>query len=390
MEGQRAHLRAPDRDGDLGRADLRGLATRREGDGHALHVLGRALGQPLLVEGVGLLPRAAGGQLDVRADAAGPAFQRGRPVPQRPHQPVLDPGEVLRDHQLGDRGGPVGRLVDHPVRAGHAHRAWPRPRPRPRRLRHPPTLASRVGSSLLISADPGVRRQGAGPGLVPGVLGRTGNAAGAAGPSRYATNIRLGTPAVRVRCASAVIRPRRAPRAGARRARSTRSAKARRRSAGMAAQSRNQERTPHAATGPPDAACPASARPPAGPPPARTRACPPRTPRSRRPGPAASRCAAASCRVEQVRVAQGGVAAEPADRRHQVDGVAEHGDRARRPGRQRGGGPEGDGVAGLRVGLGQRAPQRRVPARDQHVHRDPQRLVVEGQQVRRQQRRRGR
>ena len=140
VERQRAHLRAPHGHGDLGRADLGGLAARGERDVDALHVVGRALREPLLVERVGLLPGPAGGELDAGTDAGGPAFQRGGPVAQRTHQPVLHLREVLRDHQLGDGGRPVGGLVDDPVRAGHAHGAPSRLDLDGGRLRHPPTL----------------------------------------------------------------------------------------------------------------------------------------------------------------------------------------------------------------------------------------------------------
>ena len=55
VEGQGAHVRAPDRHRDLGRADLVGGPAGREGDLDALEVVGRALGHPLLVERVGFL-----------------------------------------------------------------------------------------------------------------------------------------------------------------------------------------------------------------------------------------------------------------------------------------------------------------------------------------------
>ena len=105
---------------DLGRADLLGGPPGREGDLHRLEVVGRALGHPLLVERVGVPVHPPGRQLHALAYAGRPALQRGRPVAERAHQPVLDDREVLRDHQLGHLGRGVGRLVDHPVRAGHA------------------------------------------------------------------------------------------------------------------------------------------------------------------------------------------------------------------------------------------------------------------------------
>jgi hypothetical protein len=55
---------------------------------------------------------------------------------------------------------------------GAAHPAHRRPS-----LDHAAMLVSRAGNPLRISADPGVRRQGAGPRLVPGCTQRAGNAA---------------------------------------------------------------------------------------------------------------------------------------------------------------------------------------------------------------------
>ncbi len=90
--------------------------ARREQDASALDVVGRAPHHPLLVERVAVAV-GAGRHHHSLAYALGPALEGDRTVPQCPHQPVLDGDVVLGDHQLGDLGGEVGRLVDHPVRA---------------------------------------------------------------------------------------------------------------------------------------------------------------------------------------------------------------------------------------------------------------------------------
>jgi hypothetical protein len=118
VEGQRAHLRAPADDRDLGRADLVGVAPRGELDPGCLEVVRRSPGNALLVEGVALLT-GAGGQLDPRMDALRPALERRRPLAQRAHDSVLD-CQVILDHlELGDLGRPLGRREDHPVRTRH-------------------------------------------------------------------------------------------------------------------------------------------------------------------------------------------------------------------------------------------------------------------------------
>ena len=125
VEGQRAHVRAPHRHRDLGRADLLGGAPGREGDLHRLQVVGSPLGHPLLVERVGVAVLRTGGEPHALPHPGGPPLQRRRAVAQRPHEPVLHGREVLRHHQLGDLGRLVGGLVDHPVGARHAHRPVP-------------------------------------------------------------------------------------------------------------------------------------------------------------------------------------------------------------------------------------------------------------------------
>ena len=120
VEGQRAHVGAPHRHRDLGRADLVGGAAGREGDGRRLEVVGSPLGHPLLVERVGVAVLRPGRELHPRTYAGRPPLQRRRSVPQRAHQAVLDAREVLRDHQLGDLAGRVRRLVDHAIGRGDA------------------------------------------------------------------------------------------------------------------------------------------------------------------------------------------------------------------------------------------------------------------------------
>ena len=89
-----------------------------------------------------------------RRAGARPARRRDRDGPRRPPR-----GHRRRGRR--DRVGPDG--------LGHrsAHRG----------LRRDATLVSRVVGSGPVSVDPGARWQGAGPSLIPGVFGRTGNAA---------------------------------------------------------------------------------------------------------------------------------------------------------------------------------------------------------------------
>ena len=160
VEHQRAHVRAPHRHRDLGRADLVGRPAGGEGDLDRLEVVGSALGHPLLVERVGVLVGASGRQRHALAYAGGPALQRRRPVPERTHQPVLDAREVLGDHQLGDLAGAFGRLVDHPVRAGHPDAALARLDLDRGCLGHATTLAATGGPSCSARIQGRSRRRG--------------------------------------------------------------------------------------------------------------------------------------------------------------------------------------------------------------------------------------
>ena len=119
MERDRAHLCRPADDGDLRRADLVRVATRRELDPRRLQVVRRALRDALLEEGVAaaLLAR---GEHDARVHALRPALERRRPPVERAHDAVLDGEVVLDDVELGDGGGALGLGEDHAVGARHA------------------------------------------------------------------------------------------------------------------------------------------------------------------------------------------------------------------------------------------------------------------------------
>ena len=123
VEGDRAHLGAPDGDRDLGGADLLGGAAGGEGDLGGLEIGRRPLGDPLLVERVRLLAGAAGREGDAGEHARRPSLERGRTISERAHQPLTDGREEGGHHQLGDLGRRVGRRVDHPVGAGDPDRA---------------------------------------------------------------------------------------------------------------------------------------------------------------------------------------------------------------------------------------------------------------------------
>ena len=79
VEGDRAHLRRPADDGDLGRADLVGVAAGGELDPRGLEVVGRALRHALLEERVAAA-LLAGREHDARVHALRPALERRRPV----------------------------------------------------------------------------------------------------------------------------------------------------------------------------------------------------------------------------------------------------------------------------------------------------------------------
>ncbi|OLT03846.1 hypothetical protein BJF90_04195 [Pseudonocardia sp. CNS-004] len=78
-----------------------------------------------------------------------------------------------------------------------------------------------------------------------------------------------------------------------------------------------------------------------------------------------------------MRVPQRGVATEPADRRHHVDGVAEDRHGAAHPAGHRRRSAERDGAAALRIGVGEGAAQARVPAGHDHVDHGAQGVWVE-------------
>ena len=120
VEGDRAHLRGPGDDGDLGGADLVGDAARGERDPRGLHVLGRPARDPLLKEGVAaaLLARR---QDDARVHALRPALERRRPPRERAHDPVVDREVVPDDVELGDRRRALGAREDHAVGTRDAH-----------------------------------------------------------------------------------------------------------------------------------------------------------------------------------------------------------------------------------------------------------------------------
>ena len=144
VEGQRTHLRGPDQIGRLGRAQLVGRAAAGERDLHGLDEVGRTLGQPLLIEAVGVAVLRPDGQPHALTPAVRPALHRRRSLADRPHQRVAHAGEVLAHLQLGDRRSPVGGLVDDPVRAGHPNLALAHADLCCRSLGHRPTV---VGGS---------------------------------------------------------------------------------------------------------------------------------------------------------------------------------------------------------------------------------------------------
>ena len=100
VERQRAQVRAVRDHRELGRADLVGGAAAGEGDRRGLHVVGRPLRNPLLVERVAPVVRP-GGELRALEDPARPALQGGRPIPQRTQDAVADGQEVLHHVEFG-------------------------------------------------------------------------------------------------------------------------------------------------------------------------------------------------------------------------------------------------------------------------------------------------
>jgi hypothetical protein len=120
VEGDRAHVRGPGDDGELGGADLVRMAARGELDPRGLHVLRRSARDPLLEEGVAAA-LLAGRHDDARVHPLRPALERGRPQRERAHDAVADRDVVLDDVELGDRGRVLRAREDHAVGAGDAH-----------------------------------------------------------------------------------------------------------------------------------------------------------------------------------------------------------------------------------------------------------------------------
>ena len=122
VEGERAHVRAPRHDAELGGADLIRVAPGGELDPRGLDPVRGALRDPLLVEGVAhmALSRRDGHPL---VDSLRPALERGRPLPERAHDPVPDRHVVLGDLELGDVARSLRRREDHPVGARDPHLA---------------------------------------------------------------------------------------------------------------------------------------------------------------------------------------------------------------------------------------------------------------------------
>jgi hypothetical protein len=100
----RRHLHRPDHAGELGDAQLVGVATGRKLDADGVDPGRSALREPLLVDLLAL-------------DASREAVQHAGPFPQRAHDPVADADVVAGQVELGlAAGGEV-----HPVGAGDPH-----------------------------------------------------------------------------------------------------------------------------------------------------------------------------------------------------------------------------------------------------------------------------
>ena len=101
VEGDRAQLRGPGDDGEVGRRDLVSRASGGEGDVSRLDVGRSPLRHPLLVERVALEPLT---RRDLRTldHSPGPPLQGRGPVAQRAQDPVAAVEIVLHHLELGD------------------------------------------------------------------------------------------------------------------------------------------------------------------------------------------------------------------------------------------------------------------------------------------------
>ncbi len=115
VERDRAELRGPGDDGELGGRDLVGGAAGGERDVRGLDVVGSALRHALLVERLAL-EALAGGDPRALHHPSGPALERRRPVAQRAQDPVAAREVVLHHLELRDPHGREVRLlgVAHP------------------------------------------------------------------------------------------------------------------------------------------------------------------------------------------------------------------------------------------------------------------------------------
>jgi hypothetical protein len=102
--------------------------------------------------------------------------RRHEPLRDRLRTPAIHfaRGQRGAESPSGVRSGLPGEAAS---RGGHTRPSGCAAPRKPRWVLIRGGLVSCAGNPLHISADPGVRRQGAGPRLVPGVLGRTSNAA---------------------------------------------------------------------------------------------------------------------------------------------------------------------------------------------------------------------
>jgi hypothetical protein len=118
MERDRAHLAAPRHHGDLGRADLVGVAARRKLDPARLDVVRRALRDALLEEGVAATLLARGEHYAL-VHALRPALERRRPPAERTHDALVHRQVVLDHVELRDRRRSLRLREDHAIGARH-------------------------------------------------------------------------------------------------------------------------------------------------------------------------------------------------------------------------------------------------------------------------------